>query len=379
MTEFDRRQVLQSVGAGAGTGLVGVAGARRSTTDEQSRDSTDAQAENETPGQRAVETQFTAEDDGGCFTLNGNGPCEVNEGGRNISIDLDELDEPLAIVGTIYGDRTWDSSEITFPPINPGEIIDPCSIDLVGGINLTTDEIEIVVNSITNGQYLPEDQPGGPLVEADVDMLIDAHLEGSLCIGDCEEECQDGDGDIEFELDFTIDIPEITLTSDQSGSLDGEAYNLTCAEPVVTLVNNNFTVPEAVGDTEVCIKDITCIDVNDILGLPYNNSIKNYIELYLDVDWEVDGNQQPQPGAPALPDDGGVVRPRDLDCDGCYEDVDGDGDFDIFDVHKLFEHRDDEAWNEHAELLDFGDSDPDDITIFDVQALHALLEKRETN
>ena len=57
---------------------------------------------------------------------------------------------------------------------------------------------------------------------------------------------------------------------------------------------------------------------------------------------------------------------QDLDDDGVYEDVDGDGELTIFDVQALFDNRDDIA-SENVEFFDFDDNG--EVDIFDVQQL----------
>jgi endonuclease YncB( thermonuclease family) len=63
--------------------------------------------------------------------------------------------------------------------------------------------------------------------------------------------------------------------------------------------------------------------------------------------------------------------PQDLTNNGLYEDVNGDGEFDIFDVQALFETYESETVQNHAEFFDFNDDGV--INIFDVQALFVRL------
>jgi len=74
---------------------------------------------------------------------------------------------------------------------------------------------------------------------------------------------------------------------------------------------------------------------------------------------------------------GGGSRPQDLDGDGTYEDVDGDGEFTIRDVQLLFQHRDDDAIQQHASAFNFAESDPERVTVGDVQAQFRKLQEWE--
>ena len=70
--------------------------------------------------------------------------------------------------------------------------------------------------------------------------------------------------------------------------------------------------------------------------------------------------------------DGGH-SPRDLDGDGLFEDVNGDGEFTIADVQALFENLESDAVQQHADRFNFSETGDDRVTIFDVQALFTRL------
>ena len=70
-------------------------------------------------------------------------------------------------------------------------------------------------------------------------------------------------------------------------------------------------------------------------------------------------------------DDGNLSN--DLDGDGYHEDVDGDGEFSIADVQVFFQNRDSDAVNDNADLFNFDDTEPVEVTIGDVQALFQML------
>ncbi|WP_276253313.1 hypothetical protein [Halomontanus rarus] len=84
----------------------------------------------------------------------------------------------------------------------------------------------------------------------------------------------------------------------------------------------------------------------------------------------VDGYELSLSGATALqpPTVVGSDPPQDLDGDGLYEDVTGDGTFTAADVHALYENLDSDAVAENPAAFDFSGIGSD-VSIADVQAL----------
>jgi hypothetical protein len=70
---------------------------------------------------------------------------------------------------------------------------------------------------------------------------------------------------------------------------------------------------------------------------------------------------------------GGDNPPKDLDDDGLYEDINGDGEFTIGDVQVFFQNRNSDVVQDNAEFFNFNGSDPDEVTIGDVQGLFLQL------
>ncbi|RLM49615.1 hypothetical protein DVK06_14310 [Halorubrum sp. Atlit-28R] len=67
----------------------------------------------------------------------------------------------------------------------------------------------------------------------------------------------------------------------------------------------------------------------------------------------------------------GELPPRDPDGDGAYEDINGDGEVDVFDVQALYENLDTASVQEYPQSFNFAeDSDPTEVTVFDIQALY---------
>ena len=79
-------------------------------------------------------------------------------------------------------------------------------------------------------------------------------------------------------------------------------------------------------------------------------------------------------GPPALP--GQDNPPRDLDGDGRFEDVTGEGEFSIRDVQVFFEHYQSDVVQNNATFFNFAEDDPPDVSIGDVQALFQLYQEQ---
>jgi len=71
---------------------------------------------------------------------------------------------------------------------------------------------------------------------------------------------------------------------------------------------------------------------------------------------------------PSLP--GAENPPADPDGDGVYEDINGDGDLNIFDVQMLFDNLDTSTVQNHPSAYDFAGLENGRVEVFDVQALY---------
>jgi len=72
-------------------------------------------------------------------------------------------------------------------------------------------------------------------------------------------------------------------------------------------------------------------------------------------------------GPPPLPDQDDP--PQDLNGDGLYRDITGDGEFTIGDVQVFFQHRDSDPVQNNPEAFNFDEKEPPAVSIGDVQAL----------
>jgi len=78
--------------------------------------------------------------------------------------------------------------------------------------------------------------------------------------------------------------------------------------------------------------------------------------------------------APPKLDSGLPGPPKDLDGDGLYENVRGNGDPTILDVQTLFNNLGTQTLNENAQFFKFQEGGSDEVTILDVQALFNQLD-----
>lgn len=339
MTDVNRRQFVKLAGAGAGLTVgAGAAGAQQRGLETE----------------QAVEASFSASINEGTLTLDGG---SLGDSGASINISIGTLDGSIEIEGSVYEDKTWDSSSIQFPDVDPGQLIDEGDLpDFVDSIEFDdSSQVNVVVNSIS-GVYDPDSGNGG-LVTGDLDMLIEADIEGDAVVEGIS---------VGFTFDFSIDVnngADLGLTTGVSNNLSGDAANLESNNATATVVNNNFTVPEATGP-DLC-QDPPLVDpicINDQLNLPIDNPERNWVQLTMQPNWD---GEPPQFGLPSLP--GGDSEPQDLDGDGLFEDVTGTGSVDVFDTQVLFENLDNDDLQEYAESFNFNPYTPDDeVTILDV-------------
>jgi hypothetical protein len=341
MVRTERRQFLKAAGAGTGVALgAGAASAQESSDDEVSTSQT-------------VAATFNGAATDGFLVIDGNSPTDSN---ASANVSISELGGEVTINGEVYEDKTWSSTNVSFPDLKAADIVDFSDLP-VGPGDLTTDDIQVLVDPI-DGTYDP--QQG--LVTGDIFLTIDAQIVASLF-------------GITAEFDFTIDFNDgnaVTLTTGQSGSLEGSAQNLaSTGGTVATVVNNNYTVPKAEGQVEANPPFVDPINVNDELNLPSNDPSRNFIELVLDITWQ---NGPPTGLLPPIPDPiepGFQGPPKDEDGDGLLENVrGGSGPPTVLDVQALFNNLTNDTVQNNADKFNFQGDDPSEVGILDVQSLY---------
>ncbi|ERH09746.1 MAG: hypothetical protein J07HX64_01507 [halophilic archaeon J07HX64] len=139
----------------------------------------------------------------------------------------------------------------------------------------------------------------------------------------------------------------------------------------------DFTIQEFVDDADIpsIIENAELLQLLDdqITDQPGRHLVTADVEFNFE---DLDAVRDITLGPPPLP--GIDSRPQDLNVTsgGTFEDVDGTGEFTIFDVQLFFLNFSSDPVQNNPEAFKFSDPDaenPDDVTIFDVQALFLKL------
>jgi hypothetical protein len=306
MRQIDRRQVLKTAGVGAGVALG--AGSASAADSNQTAGT----------GQEEPAFTFTVTGVGGTILINKN---QAPTDPLSLPTKQDpDVDKNIKIEGEAFADGTWQSTRVQFP-----NIIVPK--ERLGDLPLSQD-IELFIDPI-NRPYT-----GDIVREGDQKLTVS----GGIQI------------DIPPALkslfpDFTPITTSFNLTTGVSNQLQGSIEGLDTRSATGQVVDNQFDVDE------------TNLDIiNDALGLPAPPGTN---ELVIDIEVSV--------APPKLPEASGP--PQDLDGDGLFENVSGDGSPGVDDVQMLFDNLDSARVQENADAYNFQGGSPDRVTIFDVQAM----------
>jgi len=111
--------------------------------------------------------------------------------------------------------------------------------------------------------------------------------------------------------------------------------------------------------------------------IPDDAEVGDTFEISSNADSDVQlGTDEIEVGdSPSAPDVNGDGNPaQDLDGDGLFEDVDGNGEFTVGDVQVFFDNRDADAVQDNAELFNFDGDEPASIGVSDVQVLFQMFQ-----
>jgi surface glycoprotein (TIGR04207 family) len=290
-----------------------------------------------------------------------------------------------AAVVVTYGDNLTIAGLDTFDAedLDGSGVVVP--VDDAGGFPGEHVAHVIPVDALSS-DYAPGDEVSDQTASAVVDNDAASVLQGQIDFAD--QNYQDA-------------TDELTLNA----SLAGDDDVLYTVDVHPTDDEGNLIGPEYVGSSDVLSgsnEDVT-IDLQDSNGedVTFGPEIDDtYIAMIHVVDDDsVEEGDDATPGEfPVLPHvsangvvPGGVTDPgavtvtegidvnddgnlsNDLDGDGYHEDVDGDGEFSISDVQVFFQYRDSDKVQNNANLFNFDDTEPVEVTIGDVQALFQML------
>ena len=320
---MDRRDFLAKTGAGTGvvvTGSAGVGGVSGATA--SSADGPNVVTTVEATGTRGfIAVQSDNSDAEKQIPLSDGENEQVTVLGTQVTVQ-----GTVQLSGEVYNDGTWQMTSVSFPTYVVGE--DDWSMNIVA-----TEHTE-------PGTFDPES--GVVTAPLTLDIKLDGALEQSI-----------------FPDPFGL-----TLTSGTSGNMVGRLNRPGNSVLAVTLVNNEF------GKITLSQNGAGLAEYRPFgLGAPGSN----WFELGLEMTVEDPSVlEELDVGPPAV---AGTNPPQDLDGDGLYENVRGDGEFDIADVQALFDNLDSDAVQKHADRYNFSGNDPTEVTILDVQALFNLLSE----
>lgn len=156
---------------------------------------------------------------------------------------------------------------------------------------------------------------------------------------------------------------EITVPFQNAGNLEGsDSINLLFDGVFVDSAN----ISGAVGESGTATLEF---DTSRVVRDQYSYSLSGTYDETSGEVWV-----GPVQAPPAVV---GTSRPQDLNGDGLFEDIDGSGEADIFDVQALYNNLDTAAVQENAESYNFSGDDPNEVTVFDVQALFNRIQNMD--
>lgn len=177
---------------------------------------------------RAVEATFNATGTEGFVAIDAESPDD------RISFPTpDEADQPISLDGVLYTNGTWRSTNVSFPALGQEQLGFP--------IEILLDAPRPFVGEIDR-------ETGRMTADAELTIIVP---------------------DADAEVNVTANI-----TTAQSGEMTGNAEGLNTDTATVTLVSNEYTVPESTGSTVI----------DGFVGLPSPEAGDNWFSLTLEMD-----------------------------------------------------------------------------------------------
>jgi PKD repeat protein len=273
------------------------------------------------PSGTTVVSTFEATATDGFFAFGVEDPASRRVIPQNNLIPVYNAIGDLALSGEIRDNGTWKLNTVDFPEYE--------HTVYVSRTNKMSIEMEIrATDHSTAGTF----DPANGLVTAPMTMELDFP---------------------EYDFDVLPFSFSVALTTDTSGDLSGRVNRPTESTLRLKLVENEFSVQP---DSE---QGSPSPSGRNWLSIEFNVTVADPSAL--------DGAEIGP--APVV----GNTPPQDLDGDGLYENVRGDGEFDITDVQALFDNLDTGTVQSASAAFNFSGGDPDRVTVLDVQGLFNRL------
>lgn len=213
---------------------------------------------------------------------------------------------------------------------------------------------------------LPTGEAIADLSPDDADVNVDGTTTLDLVVRGADNGVGAYSATINVDDPSIVELSDIELTDDPtfgnvSIDADGESAHIEAAMGDEAHAPGDVTIATVVIDG--ITEGTTSIDISDVAVAAQDEQQYNITEQSSST---ITAAVAECPTVPVTGDN----PPQDVTGDGLCEDIDGDGEFDIFDVQTLYNNLESDAVQDHPEAFNFaGDDNPDDVTIFDVQAL----------
>jgi hypothetical protein len=181
-------------------------------------------------------------------------------------------------------------------------------------------------------------------------------------------------------LDSTIVVEELKQSNPldsvslEVGELTAQSSSSTIPEDDITIGSTGFDLDAGQlreVDMEVSVPAETAIGTytTDLQASANDGDTTDTTELVVEI----------FPEKPDVTIGSGQKPPQDVDQDGLFEDINGDGEFDISDIQLLFNNLSKEAVQDNPAAFNFSETEnPAEVTVSDVQALYDnLMEEQQ--
>jgi hypothetical protein len=236
---------------------------------------------------------------------------------------------PVELTGEIHADGSWTATSVSVPPLKMASFVERET-------PARNPTVQTRVTGSVTGTYDPANDPAEAVMTVSIPLAVDIEVtSGSATTGPIEPTASRG---------------------------SASSSRLFAIDTSVTATANGFEIPAFDTNSGGRINAVLN-NLNDTLGLP--NATSSRLRLPLDIqvaDRDALAELLTVPPVVTLP-------PRDLDDDGVYEDIIGNGQVDIRDSTTLLAYIDSETVVNYPWAFDFSEFSPaNETSILDVAA-----------